>query len=273
MNNLKFSTTLTVQYPTPFSAFTPEQFGEGLQWVKESGFDAVELCISNYKDIDVNSLKDKINSFGLNISTISTGQARSLENISLLHEGDALKKAQERMLQHIEAASIFCSKVTLGLLRGLGSTNNAKSEKKQLAKNLEQIIEYASKKNVTIILECINRYETALFNDASSTVEFIKNDLGNPECIGILWDVFHANIEDPNFGEAIDEMGNKLKHVHIADSNRMFPGYGHTDFNALGKLLINSNFSEYLSFECFNKPSLDVILKDSSTFISNMKSL
>lgn len=68
-------------------------------------------------------------------------------------------------------------------------------------------------------------------------------------------------------------MGNKLKHVHIAGSNRMFPGYGHTDFKALGKLLINSNFNEYLSFECFNKPSLDVVLKNSSTFISNMKSL
>lgn len=140
MNKLKFSATLTVQYPTPFSAFTPEQFNDGLQWVKESGFDAVELCISNYKDIDVKALKEKTNSFGLNISTISTGQARSLENISLLHEGDALKRAQERMLQHIDAASIFESKVTLGLLRGLGSTNNTKSEKNSLQKILKTLL-------------------------------------------------------------------------------------------------------------------------------------
>lgn len=270
-NELKFSATLTVQYPTPFSSFEPQDFDRGLDWVQASGFDGAELCISNYDGIDVQALKQKLDAHHLGCSTLSTGQARSLENISLLHEGEALRTAQHRMCQHIDAAAILGSKVTLGLLRGLGTAGHQKEDKAALARNLEPVLDYAQSHGVTIILECINRYETALFNDAASTVDFIKNDLGNPSCVGILWDLFHANIEDPSFEDAVAVLGDKLKHVHIADSNRMFPGYGHTDFEAIGKLLVQAGFKDYMSFECFNLPSLEVVLQKSSEFIQKMR--
>lgn len=273
MNKIKFSSTLTIQYPTPFSAFSPDDFEKGLEWLKKSTFDAAEICISNYKGVDVKAVKDKLDSFSLSCSTISTGQARALENISLLHEGHALSVAQERMKQHIDAASILKSKVTLGLLRGLGTYGKEQEEKKILAKNLAPIVDYAESKGVTIILECINRYETALFNDAASTVDFIKKELADSPCMGILWDIFHANIEDPTFAYAIEVMGDKLKHVHVADSNRMFPGYGHTDFAAIVTLLKEVGFKEYMSFECFNKPSLDIVLSKSSEFINKMREI
>ena len=143
MNQIKFSSTLTIQYPTPFSTFSPEDFDKGLTWLKESTFDSAEICISNYKNIDVQSIKGKLDALSLGCSTISTGQARSLEGISLLHEGEPLKIAQERMKQHIDAASILKSKVTLGLLRGLGTSGKEAEEKKILAKNLEPIVDYA----------------------------------------------------------------------------------------------------------------------------------
>lgn len=138
---------------------------------------------------------------------------------------------------------------------------------------MKPLVEYAGKNGVTLCLEAINRYETALLNSAEATVDFIENRLGNPDCVGILWDLFHANIEDIGFERSIEKMGKKLKHVHIADSDRMFPGYGHTDFETIFKCLKKNGFSEYCSFECFNLPSLDVVLRDTGSWVQKMREL
>lgn len=270
---MKFSGTITLQYDTPFSPFKVSEYEEALDWLAENGFDGAEVCISNYDNLDIQKVKKDLDDRNLGCSTISTGQARALEGISLLHEGEALATAQKRMMQHIDAAAILGSKVTLGLLRGLGTNGNEEEEKKILAENLKPVLKYAEEKNVTIMLEAINRYETALFNSAKETVDFIEDYLGNPSCMGILWDLFHANIEDGQFEEAVDYMGDKLKHVHVADSNRMFPGYGHTDFEAVFRKLKDSNFSEYLSYECFNLPSLEVVKKESGIFAAKARGI
>ena len=160
-------------------------------------------------------------------------------------------------MQHIDAAKILGSKVTMGLMRGLGSQTTMDKDLKELAEAMKPIIEYADKKGVTICLE----------------VEFIDNGLGNPDCVGILWDLFHANIEDIGYERSIKIMGNKLKHIHLADSNRMFPGYGHTDIAAILKMVKNTGYSEYASFECFNLPSLETVLNETGAWVQKMREL
>lgn len=268
---MKFSSTITIQYDTPFSPFTAAESTEALDWLKESGFDAAEVCISHYHGLEVEAFKADLDRRGLACSNISTGQARTLEDITLLHTGEALKKAQDRLLEHIEAARILNCKVTLGLIRGLGTAGQEREEKLTIARNLEKIIACAEDKQVMIILEAINRYETTLFNTADSCMEFIEKDLGNPFCMGVHWDVFHANIEDSRFDEAIDRMGGRLRHVHLADSNRHFPGAGHLDFPALFRKLKSVGYEDYCSFECFNLPSAAAVKKGAKEFIRDMK--
>ena len=232
---MKFSSTMTIQYDTIFSPFTAAQYPEALDWLRDSGFDAAEVCISHYRDLDVAGFKAELDRRGLACSNISTGQARTLEHITLLDDGEALERA--------------------------------------LARNLEKVVDYAGQQQVKLILETINRYETALFNTVDSCMDFIERDLGNPECVGVHWDVFHANIEDRDFGEAIDRMGDRLMHVHLADSNRWFPGYGHLDFPAIFRQLKAAGFEDYCSFECFNLPSREAVLAEAGRFIGEMKAV
>ncbi|MCD7906346.1 MAG: sugar phosphate isomerase/epimerase, partial [Clostridium sp.] len=192
---------------------------------------------------------------------------------TLLDSGEILKKAKERLFEHIRAAKILDCKVTLGLIRGLGTPGKEQEERLLLAKNLEPVVEFAEQQRVKLILETINRYETALFNTVDTCMDFIERDLGNPDCVGVHWDVFHANIEDRDFGEAIDRMGDKLLHVHLADSNRWFPGYGHLDFPCIFRLLKAAGFDEYCSFECFNLPSRESGLAEAGRFIIEMKAV
>ena len=271
---MKFSATVTLQYDTIFSSFSHQDYLKGLDWMEKSGLDGAELCISNYSDIDVNRVKEELDKRGLGCSTLSTGQARGLEGLSLIGvSADVCKKTQERFMQHIDAARILGSKVTIGLMRGLGSAASMDKDLKDLKEAMLPLIDYADKKGVTLCLEAINRYETALLNSAESTVDFIANELGNPDSVGILWDLFHANIEDIGFERSIKAMGKKLQHLHLADSNRMFPGYGHMDFNAILKAVKDSGYTEYCSFECFNLPSLDVVLKETGSWVNSIRNL
>lgn len=268
---MKFSGTITLQYDTPYSPFRAIEYKEALKWLADSGFDGAEVCISNYGNLDIETVKQDLNRLHLGCSTISTGQSRTLEDISLLHAGEKLKKAQCRMKEHINAAAVLGSKVTLGLLRGLGTEAQEQEDRCRLARNLEPIIDYAQQKGVMIVLEAINRYETRLFNSVRSAVSFLDKELGNPSCIGILWDTFHANIEDSRFEEAVACMGSKLQHVHIADSNRMFPGYGHIDFETIYQLLEKAGYDQYLSYECLNQPSVQTVRCEAGHFISQLK--
>lgn len=268
---MKFSPTLTLQYDTAFSPFTAAEFDEGLQWAKASGFDGVEICISNYNGIDIPALKAKLDALELGVSTLSTGQARTLEKIALLSDPVSVRRTQQRFYEHIDAAAVLGSKVTMGLLRGLGVPENQEGQKKLLAEQMKPIVEYADKKGVTIIFEGINRYETALLCSAAEAAEFVRVYLGNPDCVGVLWDVFHANIEDPSMEAAIEAIGDKLKHVHFADSNRWFPGYGHIDFEGVCRMLKARGYSEYCSFECNNLPSVEVVRNNAGPFIQRLR--
>lgn len=271
---MKFSATITVQYDTPFSPFPATQWEEAIIWAKKSRLDGVEVCISHYRDLDVKNLRNTLDTYSLGCSTISTGQARCMENISLLHdEKHAYEAAQERLKQHIDAASILDSAVTLGLLRGLGEAGNEKQQKRTLAERMDPIVNYAEKKGITIILEPINRYETALLNSAEDTLDFITTYLGNPSNVKVLWDVFHANIEDPSFDKAIEILQGKLHHVHLADSNRMVPGYGHINFEHIIQKLSKSDFQSYISFECLNLPSIDIVRSHIGPFVENLRSI
>ena len=73
---MKFSATVTLQYPTVFSAFSVEDYLKGLDWIRDSGLDGAELCISHYKGLDLGIVKKQLEERKLGCSTLSTGQAR-----------------------------------------------------------------------------------------------------------------------------------------------------------------------------------------------------
>lgn len=275
-NHIKISPTLTLQYPTPFSPFAPEDFELGLKWASRCGFDGVELCISDYTVLTserLEQLHDKLNSLHLGVSTISTGQAAGREHISLLSEDASLKIAQKRVLEHISAAKILGSKVTLGLLRGQALQGDPKENAAKLAENLKPLADAAMKAQVTLVLECINRYETALFNNAAEVLDFIERYYQDNQYIGVLYDLFHANIEEADMLRAIEELSPRLKHVHLADSNRSFPGYGHLNFDKAFAKLKEIGYTEYVSLECLMKPSLNKVLSDSEALIKKLRSI
>lgn len=110
-----------------------------------------------------------------------------------------------------------------------------------------EIARYAAEHDVTIAVEPWNRYETYLITRAARAVEFVK-EVGEPN-IGVMADTFHMSIEEPDIAQAIRTIGPHLVHVHLADSNRAAPGYGHLDFKPIVQAIADVGYTGWISYE------------------------
>ena len=75
--------------------------------------------------------------------------------------------------------------------------------------------------------------------------------------MGLLLDTFHMNIEEPSIYSSIVQAGKRIVHVHVADSNRWYPGAGHVDFAGIIAILQTLNYEGYLSAEILPLPDPD----------------
>ena len=276
---MKISATLTCQYDSVFSPFAASEFEAGLDWAVACKLDGVELCIADYRQTPtVDTMKAyaadiacKLAARRLNCSTISTGQAFGRENISLTHDQEVARNlAASRVMAHIMVASVLGSCVTIGLLRGTAKEIPASEATARMKKALQPCLEYAAKMGVCLLIEPINRYETGFINNTLEALDFI-NQMDNSSNLKILWDVFHANIEDASFAASIKAMGDRLGHVHLADSNRGFPMCGHLDFAAIFRALTEEGYAGWLSLECLDKPFAGCIRRLTPDFVNMLK--
>jgi sugar phosphate isomerase/epimerase len=113
---------------------------------------------------------------------------------------------------------------------------------------LQELGEEAEGSSAYILIEPINRYETKYLTRIQDCLDLFKKvNLSN---IGILADFFHLSIEESDLPASIRKAGSFIKHVHLGDSNRLLPGYGHIDWKACFSALKDIGFNGYVNLEC-----------------------
>jgi len=118
---------------------------------------------------------------------------------------------------------------------------------------MKRLADYGGSKGVPLYLEAINRYELNYLNTIDDTLNFL-NKINSP-AVKILVDTFHMNIEEPDIAQSIINCGQFLGHVHLADSNRHYPGAGHINFEAVIEALKIIGYEGYSALECMAFPS------------------
>jgi len=121
-------------------------------------------------------------------------------------------------------------------------------EKELLVRYSSEMGEVAEEAGTLLLLEPLNRYETHLLNRLEQAVEICEKT-GNP-AVKLMADFFHMNIEEPDIAGSIRQAGEYVAHVHLADSIRWLPGYGHTDFTPGFAALKEIGFEGYMALEC-----------------------
>jgi D-psicose/D-tagatose/L-ribulose 3-epimerase len=102
---------------------------------------------------------------------------------------------------------------------------------------------------ITLAIEPLNRYETYFLNTAADAVR-LCGEIGHPR-IGILFDTYHANIEEKNIAMAIREAGPFLRHFHSCENDRGIPGTGHVDWAGVFGAVREAYYDGWLTIESF----------------------
>ncbi len=175
---------------------------------------------------------------------------------------------------HIFAGS-FCAPV--GLLLG----RPKEDEWKRGVEGLQALTETLDACDVTMAIEPLNRFETYFLNTAGAGTRLCQ-EVGHPR-VGILYNTFHANIEEKDLGAAVRTLGPHVKYVQACENDRGIPGSGHIDWPEVFAALGEIGYDGWMSIESFGgsiteiaasacvwrdvAPSMDAIAEEGLKFL------
>jgi sugar phosphate isomerase/epimerase len=198
---------------------------------------------------------------GLVITTLSTGQIYGLEGLFLASPDLQVRsRAAEIVRGHIELSTkLGRPNVTIGLLRGKLEPGGKEALEARLAEALAPLAGYAREAGVALQIEAIGRSETSFLNSTAECLAFLKR-MGEPEALGLLFDTYHANLEDGDMPAAIRAAAGKIKNVHFADSHRGLPGEGEIDFAAVTAAFLENGYRGAFALETLCVPTKEHVL-------------
>ncbi|MGA2592477.1 MAG: sugar phosphate isomerase/epimerase [Bryobacteraceae bacterium] len=218
--------------------------------IKAAGFDGVEVPLFSPAQFAAADIRRGLADNGLEctICSILTGGLNMISD-------DAAVRAKTRV--HLEdcvkAAAEVGAQIIAGPLYspvGLMTGRRRTADEWQRAVDCYQAIGPVLRDyGVTIAIEPLNRFETYFLNTAADAVA-LCDAIGHPN-VGILFDTFHANIEEKDVAGAYRTVGRHLKHVHTCENDRGIPGTGHVDWKGVFQALRDVQYDGWLTIESF----------------------
>jgi len=257
-----------------------------LEQFKQWGFDGVEVARFSFDGFPARIIREAAHNEGLEVTFCSalTG------DLSLVSEDAATRKrASDFIRRGIETAAEIGANVFVGpYLAPVGQLLGRRPNDDEYQRGIEGLRELAPflrECDVTLAIEPLNRFETYVMNTAADAKRVC--DAVHDPYVGVLFDTFHANIEEKTAGEAIRTLGSHVAHVHTCENDRGIPGSGHVAwdevFAALGDIRYNdwcviesfgSRIPEIAAAACIWRdlaPSADAIARDGLTFLKEAR--
>jgi D-psicose/D-tagatose/L-ribulose 3-epimerase len=210
--------------------------------LKEAGLDGIEIGLLEPASFPAAAFRREIEKCGLECTTCSIIP----KTASLIADDESLRR---KARAHVEA----CLKVTAEaggqilcgpLYSPVGTFSGGRrtpDEWRRAVESWQEIAPVAAKLGVEVAIEPLNRFETYFLNTTADAAA-LCDQIGSPH-VGILFDTFHANIEEKTVGQALRQAGKHLKHIHSCENDRGVPGTGHVQwaelFSALGSMAYN----------------------------------
>ncbi|QGQ98353.1 sugar phosphate isomerase/epimerase [Paenibacillus psychroresistens] len=128
------------------------------------------------------------------------------------------------------------------------SPRSAANDREVLLDSLGQLNILAESAGSHLLLEPLNRYEDHMINRLDEAGSLIVE--GGFKAVKIMADFFHMQIEEPDISASLRKSSDLITHVHLADSNRLQPGFGHMDFRTGFQTLKEIGFTGFMAVEC-----------------------
>ena len=218
--------------------------------IKARGFDGIEIARFDFNGFPAVEVGRAVRDAGLECIGCSalTGQ------VSLVSDDAGVRRqAREFIASAVRATAEMGANLLVGpyitpvgYLPGRRSTEE---EWKHAVEGLRMVGELLDQYQVSLALEPLNRFEAYFLNTVDDAVKLCE-EAGHPR-IGILFDTFHANIEEKDVPAACSRAGKHLKHVHTCENDRGIPGSGHVAWDGVMGVLRDMNYQGWLVIESF----------------------
>ena len=218
--------------------------------VKSWGFDGVEVPLFVPSEFAAADIRKGLETNGLECTVCSV----LLPGLSLISDDPSVrKKTREHMQDVVKAAAEATASVIAGPLYSpvgyLPGRRRTADEWKWAVEGHQSLGETLARHRVTIAIEPLNRFETFFLNTAADAAK-LSAEIDHPN-VGVLFDTFHANIEEKDIGAGYRTVGKHLKHVHTCENDRGIPGSGHVEWNSVFQALRDVQYDGWLTIESF----------------------
>jgi D-psicose/D-tagatose/L-ribulose 3-epimerase len=221
-----------------------------LPLIKERGFDGVEVPLFHPAQFPAAEVRRAVEANGLECTICSI----LVRGLSLIDEDAGVRRTTHlHLIETIKAAAdagatliagpLYCP---VGYLPGRRRTPG---EWEWAVEGYQALTATLAENGVTLAIEPLNRFETFFLNTAGDAAALCDR-VGHPN-VGVLFDTFHANIEEKNIAAGYRTVGRHLKHVHTCENDRGIPGSGHVEWPEVFQALRDLDYDGWLTIESF----------------------
>jgi D-psicose/D-tagatose/L-ribulose 3-epimerase len=214
------------------------------------GFDNAEFGIFDFSSVPAAGMRDALRANGLGATVAS-----ALPGDMSLICGDGAVRARtvDWIVNAVEVIARFGATVLAGPFYSpvghLPGTRRTAGEWNHCVEGLRAAAVRIEGSGVRIAVEPLNRFETYFLNLHADALR-LANEVDRPE-IGVLYDTFHANIEEKDPVGALRPLAPRLYHVHLCENDRGVPGSGHIPFERVTGALREMGYSGAAVVESF----------------------
>jgi D-psicose/D-tagatose/L-ribulose 3-epimerase len=261
--------------------FTTDTFTR-LPDLRSWGFDGIELPIFRPEGFPAAAVRRELESRGLACTT----SLALIPGLSLV-TGDA--QVRQRTLRHV--IDIIKAAAETGSTRLIGPVytpvgelpgrRRTTAEWERAVDAYQQLAPVLEAHGVTLGIEPFNRFETSFLTTVADGIA-LCDAVGHTR-VGLLFDTFHANIEEKQVGAALRAAARHLTYVHISENDRGTPGSGHVDWPDVFRAIREIGYDDWLTIEGFGfslgdlsvaaaiwrdiEPTPDAIARDGVRFV------
>src|SRR5580692_10958195 len=221
-----------------------------LPTIKEAGFDGVEVPLLRPQAFQASGIRKAVEAHGLECNACTV----LVDGLSLISDSPDIRR---RTREHLQEIIKVAAEAGVGIVAGplyspvgyLPGRRRTADEWKWAVECYQSLGPVLSEYGVTIAIEPLNRFETFFLNTATDAAAFC-DQVGHPN-VGILFDTFHANIEEKDIAQGYRTVGRHLKHVHTCENDRGIPGTGHVEWKPVFEALRDLRYDGWLTIESF----------------------
>ena len=221
------------------------------EMLRHAGYDGIEVPIFGGADAGaLGRLGDHLDGLGL----VPLGVTACAEHDNPISADPAVCA---RTLEATKAAIDGCAtlgaktlcgpiEAPLGVFSGSAPTED---ERGRAVESLRAAAAYAASRDVTLVVEYLNRFEMYLVNTAADLAELVR-EVDHPRCRA-MYDTFHAHIEEKDLRAALRACKDVLAHVHASENDRSTPGRGQVDWDTTFAGLEEIGYDGWVFVEAF----------------------